>query len=91
MPTLFLPAVVAVLLIACALVIVARIQKRLIRTWVASGSQSGTFAPEFSYHLRQWSKEFGLWHDVQRLSFIVGAASIVALIGYLLGMLTIAN
>ncbi|MEM9358940.1 MAG: hypothetical protein AAGB04_22390 [Pseudomonadota bacterium] len=84
MPTLFLPAVVAIFLIACALIIVARIQKRLIRTWVASGSQSGTFAPEFSYHLRQWSKEFGLWHDVQRFAFAVGAACPIVMIGYAL-------
>ena len=82
---LFLPAIAAVLIVSCALIIVARIQKRLIRTWVAAGSQSGAFAPEFSDHLHQWSKEFGLWHDVQRTALIIVATCLLTLIGYSLG------
>ena len=84
MLTLFLPATAAVLFVALALIFVARIQKRLIKNWVASGSQSGTFAPEFSYHLRQWSKEFGIWHDVQRSAVVVMAICVIALVGYAL-------
>lgn len=87
MLTFFLPAVAAALLISCGLIVVARMQKRLIKNWVAAGSQSGTFAPEFSNHLRQWSKEFGLWHDVQRIALVMIAGCLLALIGYSIGAL----
>ena len=86
MLTLFPTAVSAVLLVACGLIVVAHMQKRLIETWVAAGSQSGTFAPEFSYHLRQWSREFGLWHDIQRIAVVVIGTCLLTLLGYGLGI-----
>ena len=85
MLTMFLPAVAAVLLVSCALIVVARIQKRLIKTWVAAGSHTSAFAPEHSDHLHQWSKEFGLWHDLQRTALILLAACLIVLIAYALG------
>ena len=87
MLTLFPTAVSAVLLVACGLIVVAHMQKRLIETWVAAGSQSGTFAPEFSYHLRQWSKEFGLWHDIQRVAMVVIASCLLTLLAYVSGII----
>ena len=89
MLTLFLPAVAAVLLVSCALIVIARSQKRLIKTWVAAGSQTSAFAPEHSDNLRQWSKEFGLWHDLERTALIILAICSVVLIGYVLSGLTI--
>ena len=91
MLTMFLPAVAAVLLVSCALIVVARIQKRLIKTWVAAGSQTSAFAPEHSDHLHQWSREFGLWHDLQRTALIVLAICSVVLIGYMLSGLAISS
>ena len=91
MLTMFLPAVAAVLLVSCALIVVARIQKRLIKTWVAAGSQTSAFAPEHSDHLHQWSREFGLRHDLRRTALIVLAICSVVLIGYMLSGLAISS
>ena len=88
---LFLPAVAAVLLVSYALIVVARIQKRLIKIWVAAGSQTSAFAPEHSDNLCQWSKEFGLWHDLERTALFVLAICSVILIGYMLCGLTICD